>query len=304
MIDYAGIYMVWFVFVKNRFSIINHESLHINPIMMKIAFTIPLLLTTLFCLAQKPSNFQLGFHTSLLANRDRGHSPLLYNGAGIGLQLGDRVELKNWWQGFELSSSFGLLFPSVEEPARFFNTTAIGTNSKLNFHWLRMIHESEKLKLLIGGRIYGHYNGMFYDLPTNNVFGYELLISINPDILAQYTINEKWAIETQLHFPLVTYSSRPSEQGLLPFEDFEFDLQEVLFGGEVNVVRDVFFVENRLSLLHQLRNKHHIRLFYQWQGGINNFSANLEYAIHQLGFAYWFDTTKTPKPPKQSKKKS
>lgn len=248
-----------------------------------------------FCLsvqAQKSKAFQLGTQLSYLAYRDEAFSPLLYNGLGIGIQLGDRVEMPNWIQGFELALTGNFYFSLLDNPATFANNAGLGTFSKLNFHWYKKSIQREKWQLAIGGKVYGHYNGLFFVNHSNNILSYDIQISLDPAALFNYQLNTKWSLEATTHFPLISYNSRPSSEGLLPFEDYNLDVGELLFGGNLYSISNIFFLENRVSIIRQLKNQHAIRLFYNWIGGVNNSVAPLEYAGHSIGFAYWFNTTK------------
>lgn len=213
--------------------------------------------------------------------QDQGHSPLPYHGNGLFLGISN-FKLKN---KFRFSGSIGYGRNKISSGA------GQGTNYELNTaHRTNVLahcgllkkSSMEKLSFFWGAQIHGSLDYIVYNQKANNLIGYELSISIDPAIYAQYALNKKIQLSFQGHVPILAYTIRPEALGLFPMKDFDLDLREVLTGGSI-VSIDKYFNLNTRSAIHFPIKNVALVFFYEYSGGINTSRERKAFSTSKFG---------------------
>ena len=228
---------------------------------------------------EKVINIQIGMNFQNLL--DQGHSPLVYTGAGVspGFSFYKKNDSKLHGLSFQI---MGANLEARLEKAFDYQLNS-ASRQAYHFSWFYMKKlPTNRVNIYLGGKAAILYDLVNYNHQANNPTGYELSISVNPAIYADYPIASFLTVSIEGDIALLAYNTRPYPLGLFPLEDFDVDMNEVLFGGSLVSFNKVFQVHSRATLEWKLKHKQ-VNLFFDFQGGINTLSERREYTFSQVG---------------------
>jgi hypothetical protein len=252
---------------------------------MKSISILPVLLfVSTFLCAQEPLTprgtqyFFLGLGLPLAKVRDQGHSPLIYKGLNPTLRIGyERVGI-DAVSRIAFSFSSGQIKPNTRpKPEKLLSSADIGTIEVSYAYYRRnnKTYDTEGLNRYYGGAFTFMFDGRSYNLPSNNLFGFQANMSLNAGAFVQKKINDSWRLSDELFTPLLTFALRPNYIGLMPMATNDFSAKKILKTGKIVTINKVFRLYNRLGFNQQINDHRQRRLSYSWDGIVNNVSQPL-----------------------------
>jgi hypothetical protein len=246
---------------------------------------------TIFCLfftaslyAQEPltprgsSYFFLGLGLPIIKVRDEGHSPLIYNGLNTTFRIGYERLGTDVVSRFAVSFSVGEIKPKTRpEPAKQLSKAEIST-VEISYAYYRRIGNAyleDDVNRYFGGALSFLFDGRSYNLPSNNLFGYQGNFSLNAGGFFMKKMNNTIRMNDEIFTPLLTFAMRPNYIGLMPVTTTDFSPKNILKTGKFVTVNKVFRLYNRFSFDEQSNDHRRRRLAYSWDGQVNNVSRPL-----------------------------
>jgi hypothetical protein len=255
-----------------------------------------LLFSTILC-AQEPFTprgnqyFFLGLGLPITKVRDQGHSPLIYKGVNPTLRIGHERIGTDAVSRITVSFSSGQIKPNTRpKPEKQLSSADIGI-IEVSYAYYRRAnanYEPEGLNQYFGGGISFLFDGRNYNLPSNNLFGFQSNLSLNAGAFVQKKINNSWRMNDELFTPLLTFALRPNYIGLMPLTTNDFSAKKILKTGKFVTVNKVFRLYNRLGFDQQINDHRARRLAYSWDGIVNNVSRPLRFVSAGLSYESLF----------------
>jgi hypothetical protein len=242
------------------------------------------LLFTASLLAQDPltprgsSYFFLGVNVPMVKVRDDGHSSLIYSGLNPTLRLGYERVGTDVVSRITFSFSGGEIKPKTRpQPEKHLSKAEISTFEVTYAYYRRMgnAYETEGLNRYVGGAITFLFDGRTYNLPSNNLFGYQANLSLNAGGYVQKKINNSVRMNDEIFTPLLTFAMRPNYIGLMPMTTSDFSVKHVLKTGQFVTVNKLFRFYNRFGFEQQINDHRQRQVAYTWDALINNVSRPL-----------------------------
>ena len=224
------------------------------------------------------SYFFLGFSLPLVKVRDEGHSTLLYRGLNPTFRLGYERVGTDVVSRISVSFSSGDIKPKTRpQPDKTLSKAEISTIEISYAYYQRLgnAYDTEGVNRYVGGALSFLFDGRSYNLPSNNLFGYQANLSLNAGGFFMKKINNTVRANDEILTPLLTFSMRPNYIGLMPLTTGDFSVKKVLQTGKFVTVNKVFRLYNRLGFDQQINDHRQRRLSYTWDGMMNNVSRPL-----------------------------
>ncbi len=235
--------------------------------------------------------FFLGLSLPIIKVRDEGHSSLMYRGLNSTLRVGYERVGRDVVSRIALSFATGQIKPKTRpKPAKQLSSAETNTFEVSYAYYRRInnVYDIEGWNRYFGGAITLFFDGRSYNLPSNNLFGYQANLSLNAGGFFQRKINDAWRLNDELMTPLISYAMRPSFIGLMPMKSNDFSAKKVMKTGKIVTVNKVFRLYNRLGFDQQINDHRARRLSYTWDGILNNVSRPLRSVSAGLGYESLF----------------
>lgn len=262
----------------------------INIIVFTLLFTVSL------C-AQDPltprgsSYFFLGVNVPMVKVRDEGHSSLIYRGINSTLRLGYERIGTDVVSRITFSFSGGEIKPKTRpQPEKHLSKAEINT-IEVNYAYYRRMgsaYNTEGGNRYLGGTVSFLFDGRNYNLPSNNLFGYQVNLSLNGGGFFMKKLNNSIRINDEVFTPLLTFAMRPNYIGLMPMTTTDFSAKRFLKTGKLVTVNKVFRLYNRLGFDQQINDHRQRRIAYTWDGQVNNISRPLHAVSAGLSYESLF----------------
>lgn len=249
--------------------------------MKTLNLTLFFVLLSMVLIGQTQKNFHLETGYSGQIVQDKGHSTLSYTGNGLFFGLASAAEKTNYrlFRGLQYGSNF--ISSGTGEGTNYDLNTAKRTNFIAHYGYLRKT-QLKKIDLFWGAQLGGTLDYISYNQKANNLIGYELSLSLNPTIQAEYALNDKLKLSFGGNIPLLGYSIRPEALGLFPLKNFELDLGEILTGGSFISLHNYFTLNTRTTL--HIKVKHMpLALFYDYAGGVHTSRERKAFSTNKFG---------------------
>ncbi|MBL7813975.1 MAG: hypothetical protein JNL70_03135 [Saprospiraceae bacterium] len=231
--------------------------------------------------------FFLGLGLPMVKVRDEGHSSLMYKGMNPTLRIGHERIGTDVVSRICFSFSAGQIKPSTSPKPEKQLSSADITTIEVSYAYYRRTknaYDTEGWNKYIGGSVSLLFDGRNYNLPSNNVFGYQTNLSLNAGGYVHKKINNSWRINDELYTPILTFAMRPNYIGLMPMTTTDFSAKRMFKTGKIATVNKVFRLYNRLGFDQQINDHRQRRLAYTWDGQINRVSRPL--SLVSAGLSY------------------
>lgn len=222
--------------------------------------------------------FFLGLGLPIANVRDEGHSSLIYRGINPTLRIGYERIGTDVVTRITLGFSSGQLKPKTRPKPEKQLSSAEVTSFEVSYaHYRRAnsVYDAEGWNRYFGGAITLLFDGRNYNLPSNNLFGYQANFSLNAGAYVQKKINNTIRINDELFTPLLTFAMRPNYIGLMPLTTNDFSAKKILKTGKLVTVNKVFRLYNRIGFDQMINDHRQRRLSYTWDTHINGVSRPL-----------------------------
>ena len=259
-----------------------------------------LLLFSSILTAQEPAPnfgdtyFYLGFNFPITKVRDRAHSPQLYQGWTPTVSLGYQSVGKEGVARINFSYTFSPLNLSPKtrpKPERQLSSANLNTFQFSTAVYKRVgNYDTEGWNRYVGGALTFTFDTRVYNLPSNNLFGYQCNTSLNAGAFVQKKLDDKWRFNYEAFTPLLSYSLRPNHIGMPPLTtgDFSNGAKRFLKSGKVVTINKLFRFYNRFSF-EKIINDHRQRQFsYTWDAVVNKVAQPVTSITGGLGTASLF----------------
>ena len=250
--------------------------------------SLTLIFATLFLssnlLAQDPltprgsTYFFLGLGIPFTKVRDEGHSSLIYQGINPTLRIGYERVGTDVVSRITFSFSSGEIKPKTRpKPEKQLSNAEISSFEVSYAYYRRAndVYDTEGVNRYFGGVITLLFDGRKYNLPSNNLFGYQANLSANAGAYFQKKINNSVRINDEVYMPLLTFAMRPNYIGLMPMATNDFSAKKIMKTGKLTTVNKMFRLYNRFGLDQQINDHRQRRLSYTWDTHINRVSRPL-----------------------------
>lgn len=275
----------------------NFTNEHLNPNMKSIKILILSLFISPTLWAQDPltprgsSYFFLGLGLPIVKVRDVGHSALIYKGLNPSLRIGYERIGTDVVSRITFSFSSGQIKPKTRpKPDKQLSSAETGT-FEVSYAYYRRVgdaYDAEGLNRYFGGAVTLLFDGRNYNLPSNNLFGYQANLSLNAGGYVQKKINNAWRFNDELFTPLLTFAMRPNYIGLMPMTSNDFSAKKVMKTGKLVTVNKVFRLYNRFGFDQQINDHRQRQVAYTWDAHINNVSRPLRSVSAGLSYESLF----------------
>ncbi|MDZ7879883.1 MAG: hypothetical protein U5L45_19555 [Saprospiraceae bacterium] len=256
------------------------------------------LATTL--IAQEPLSargdkyFFIGVSLPLSKVRDQAHSPQIYQGLTPTFSIGhDRVG-QNIAARFAFSYTLSLagLRPKTRpKPERQLSSADMNVLHFLGGVYKRVgNYDKDGWNRYVGGALTFTFDSRLYNLPSNNLFGYQVNTSLNVAGLVQKQLDNAWRFNYEGVVPIVSYALRPNHLGMPPMTtgDFSANIKRMATSGKVVTVNKLFRLYNRFSFEQQINDHRKRRYTYAWEASVNKISQPLNSVVAGLGYESLF----------------
>lgn len=241
----------------------------------------------------KPSRdkyFFLGLGLPLVTVRDEAHSPLKYKGFTPTLRLGFENINGDFVSRMTVSTSIGTAKPKTRpKPERPISGMTI-SHIQINYTYYSILnaYSKEGWNRYVGGAATLTFDVRSYNLPSNNLMGYQVNFSLNAGGFIQKQLNDKCRFNYEAFTPLMSYSLRPTYLGMLPMKGSDINPKNVFLNGKIVTVDKLFRLYNRFSCDQQIKPYRAHRLFYAWDFHSNTISKPLKSVMGGLGYESLF----------------
>ena len=235
--------------------------------------------------------FFLGLSLPIAKVRDEGHSPLIYKGLNPTFRAGYERVGTDVVSRITFSFSSGEIKPKPRpHPEKSLSKAEINTIEVCYAYYRRLngTYDAEGWNRYVGGAITFLFDGRNYNLPSNNLFGYQANLSLNAGGFVQKKVAKNYRLNDELLTPLLTFAMRPSYIGLLPIMQNNLSAKRILKTGKVVTVNKLFRFYNRIGFDQQINDHRQRRLSYTWDALINSSSKPLRSVSAGLSYESLF----------------
>lgn len=185
--------------------------------------------------------------------RDQFLSPLKFSGILVGRNIGTIRHYPKGLRQHNFSSSNGVMLNGVNSAL----LTLVSGGFDFTYHHRLLRSPNEKLNLYGGGGFNSLVDLKFHNGNTNNVFAYDVALSLDASGLMTYAFHlfkRQFVLTEQLSVPLGGVISRPSYVWALPYFIWE---EEGQFRDAIQAVSwgNYWRLQNRLSLDFQTKRR-------------------------------------------------
>ena len=234
--------------------------------------------------------FFLGVGFPIVKVRDLAHSPLKYHAWTPTLRLGHEDINGDYVSRVTLSAGFGggttRAKPKAEQNQSAFDVSYFQVN--FTYYRLAGTFNTEGWNRYLGGALTFTVDMRNYNLPSNNLTGYQVNGSLNVGGFIQKKLSDDWRFNYEAFTPVVSYCIRPNYIGMAPSERGDFNIKNVLKSGRMVTFNKLFRFYNRFSFDQQINDHRQRRLFYAWDFHNNTVSKPLQSSSGGIGYESLF----------------
>jgi RNAse (barnase) inhibitor barstar len=252
---------------------------------MKSLYSIVLLIgVTQIALAQdRPlqrgnTHFFLGFNLPLVKVRDQAFSPQIYRGLNPSLQLGYERIGEDIVSRLSFSISYGAIRPKPRpKPDKQLSNADINIFEVSYAYYKRLnaAYTEGGLNRYLGVSLSFTFDGRAYNLPSNNLFGFQANTAINFGGLLRKKLNDNWVFDYEAFSPVLSYAMRPNYVGMMPLQSGDFTAKKIVGSGQFTTVHKLFRFYNRFNFDQTINDHRRRRLAYVWDLTINQVARPL-----------------------------
>lgn len=234
--------------------------------------------------------FFLGIGLPIMKVRDQGHSPLKYQGFLPTLRIGYEQINESYVSRVVVSASFGMTSPKNKPRPQQTISNAEVNQLQINYSYYKHIsqYSPNGWNTYLGGVFTITMDLRNYNLPSNNLLGYQINASLNPGSFIQKNLDDKWRFNYEAFTPVLSYALRPSYMGMIPMKDGDFNAKSVLSNGKIVTVNKLFRFYNRFSFDQTINDHRQRRINYAWDFHSNRLSKPLKSIISGVGYESLF----------------
>ena len=243
-------------------------------------------------LGNRGNYFFIGFNLPILKVRDLGHSPQLYQGLVPTLSVGYQQIEKDYVSRLSFSFSFsagpfGTIAPKTRpKPQKQMSSASVNVFQLSGGVYKRVgDYDTEGWNRYVGGVFTFTFDTRLYNLPSNNLFGYQCNTSLNVGGFVEKKVNNAWRFNYEAFTPVVSYALRPNHVGMIPLStgDFSDGAKRFIKSGKVLTVNKLFRFYNRFSFDKQINDHRQRQFSYTWDAVVNRMSQPLHSITGGLG---------------------
>jgi hypothetical protein len=238
--------------------------------------------------------FFIGLSVPVTKVRDQAHSPQIYQGLTPTFSIGyDRIG-QNIATRFAFSytlSLMGLTPKTRPKPERQLSSAEVSAMHFSAAVYKRVgTYSTEGWNRYVGGALTFTFDSRMYNLPSNNLFGYQINTSLNAAGFVQKKLDNAWRFNYEATTPLLSYALRPNHIGMPPMTtgDFSANAKRILSSGKMVTVNKLFRLYNRFSFEQQINDHRKRRYTYTWDATVNRVSQPLNSIMAGLGYESLF----------------
>lgn len=234
--------------------------------------------------------FFLGLGVPIIKVKDEAHSPLTYKGWSPTLRIGYEDINRDYVSRIVLSTSFGAASPQSKPKPKVHLSNLDLSMIQVNYAYYhhRGAYTTEGWNYYLGGAITLTFDMRNYNLPSNNVLGYQSNMSLNLGTFIQKKLDTDWRFNYEAWTPILSYSLRPSYLGMVPMKTGDFNAKSVFSNGKIVTINKLFRFYNRLSFDQQVNDHRQRRLYYLWDYHNNTISKTLQSINGGIGYESLF----------------
>ena len=249
------------------------------------------LLDLSLCAAQKdlPTGnskyFILGIGLPLYKVRDQAHSPLIYGGLGVQIRLGYEDINRSYAGRAILTYTISTIKPDAKPRPKRFLSEADLNNIQLSLACYKRVGDYIPgiPAYFVGGVLTLYIDTRAYNLPSNNILGFETNASLNAGGMIHDAISNNWSMEYETYFAFLTYGIRSNYIGT-PIQGENFRLPKLSKWAQWAYFDKVFRWYNHFDADQQINDERQRQISYIWDFHYNNLSNPLKST--QTGFNY------------------
>lgn len=234
--------------------------------------------------------FFLGIGLPIVHLKDEGHSPMKYQGWMPTLRLGYEQVGQDYVSRVAASASIGSARPkSNPKPQRSLSITEVN-NIQFSYAFYKRsgAFDTEGWNHYWGGALTFTFDIRNYNLPSNNLVGYQTNVSLNAGTFIQNKISNTWRFNYEAFTPIISYALRPSYLGMFPMTGSEFKVKSAFSNGKIVTVNNLRRFYNRFSFDQQVKDYRQRRLNYTWDYHSNTVSKPLKSVSGGFGYESLF----------------
>jgi hypothetical protein len=253
-----------------------------------------------FLRAQEPLSatgstyFFLGLSLPITKVRDQAHSPQIYQGLTPTVSLGyERIGQNEVSRlAFAYTTSMSGLSPKARpRPDLQLSSADISVIQVSAAIYKRLgSYDTEGWNRYFGGALSFTFDMRTYNLPSNNLFGYQVNTSFNAGTFIRKKLDKNWQFNYEAMTPLLTYAIRPNHIGMPPMTtgDFSNSFKRILYSGKLVTMNKVFRFYNRFSFEQQINDHRTRRYSYAWEACLNQVAQPLNSTSGGFGYESLF----------------
>ena len=234
--------------------------------------------------------FFIGIKMPIRAVRDECHSPLIYSGLEPTLRAGFITRRTNEYSEIVFELGFGDLSPRVKPVTNKIMSSANSSHFAFRTRHAFIInnYSAGGQNTYLGVDATYTFNSRLYNLPSNNLFGYNSSFAISAFGVFQNNISNNWLATYDAHIPLISLIHRPDYMGLPDFSESKNIFGRIFGSGKVVTLNKKLELNHRLTITNSA-NDHHQRAFsYDGQFLMQFVSQPLHSTLGGLGYTELF----------------
>jgi hypothetical protein len=245
--------------------------------------------------AKGETYFFLGVALPIVKVRDVGHSPQIYQGLGPTLRVGyERIGQKQVARVMG-SVTFGGTKPKSKPKST--RQLSSGDITQINFSYAYYQNTNKNYVLddwngYVGGAFTVMVDMRGYDLPSNNLLGFQMNTSLNIGGFANHSIDRHWQFNYEAFTPILSYSVRPNYVGMFPISVGSLAGRnvtlEMLKAGKLVTVNKLCRFYNRFSFDQHINDHRQRRFSYAWDMLHNRVSQPMTSVMGGFGYESLF----------------
>jgi hypothetical protein len=244
--------------------------------------------------ARGDTYFFLGLSLPITKVRDVAHSPQIYRGLTPTFSVGyDRIGRD---VATRLAFSYTMSVPGLSpkarpKPERQLSSADVNV-IQASFGVYKRVgsYDTEGWNRYVGGSLSFTFDSRIYNLPSNNLFGYQVNTSLNAGAFVQKRLDNAWHFNYEATTPLISYALRPNHIGMTPLTtgDFSSSAKKMFKSGKILTVNKLFRFYNRFSFEQQINDHRKRRYTYTWDACMNRMTQPLNSVTGGFGYESLF----------------
>jgi hypothetical protein len=238
--------------------------------------------------------FFIGLSLPISKVRDHAHSPQIYQGLTPTFSIGyDRVgrDVVSRFAFSYTMTLLGLVPKAHPKPERQLSSADMNLIQLSAAVYKRVgNYDAESWNRYFGGAFSLTLDMRSYNLPSNNLFGYQVNTSLNAGAYVHKKLGHDWRFNYEAFTPIVSYALRPNHIGMAPLTtgDFSGSFKKMFLSGKVVTINKLFRFYNRFSFEKQINDHRKRRYTYTWDACMNNVEQPLNSVMGGIGYESLF----------------